>query len=449
MLFDTIVGISTKLGESAINVVRISGDESLIITNKILKGINLTKVSTHSIHYGHVFDGDKMIDEVMISVFLSPKSFTTEDTVEISCHGGYLIANEIVRLLLKNGARLAMNGEFTKRAYLNGRIDLTKAESIMDMISAKTLTQLQLANQQLRGDIATLVRALQDELLEIIAQIEVNIDYPEYDDVVELTQRMIEPKVQNLIKKMEKILIEANTGIIVRDGIQTVIVGKPNVGKSSLLNSLLKEEKAIVTEISGTTRDLIEANLNLNGILLKLIDTAGIRETVDVVEKIGIERTKKAIENAQLVLLVLDHSELLTELDKELLEITKNKTRILVGNKMDLGHKIDLENETIIPISAKNKLGLDLLENEVKKRFIDSALIDNQEVILSNTRHISKLDEAKSNLEDALVATTKLLPVDMIEIDLRNAWHNLGEITGEIASDTLINTLFSKFCLGK
>ncbi|MBU0997566.1 MAG: tRNA uridine-5-carboxymethylaminomethyl(34) synthesis GTPase MnmE [Firmicutes bacterium] len=449
MLFDTIVGISTKLGESAINVVRISGDESLLITNKILKGINLTKVSTHSIHYGHVFDGDKMIDEVMISVFLSPKSFTTEDTVEISCHGGFLIANEIIRLLLKNGARLAMNGEFTKRAYLNGRIDLTKAESIMDMISAKTLTQLQLANQQLRGDIATLVRALQDELLEIIAQIEVNIDYPEYDDVVELTQRMIEPKVQNLIKKMEKILIEANTGIIVRDGVQTVIVGKPNVGKSSLLNSLLKEEKAIVTEISGTTRDLIEADLNLNGILLKLIDTAGIRETVDVVEKIGIERTKKAIENAQLVLLVLDHSELLTELDKELLEITKNKTRILVGNKMDLGHKIDLENETIIPISAKNKLGLDLLENEVKKRFIDSTLIDNQEVILSNTRHISKLDEAKSNLEDALVATTKLLPVDMIEIDLRNAWHNLGEITGEIASDTLINTLFSKFCLGK
>ncbi len=449
MLFDTIVGISTKLGESAINVVRISGEESLNITNKVLRGIDLSQVPTHSVHYGYIVDGKKMIDEVMVSVFLHPRSFTTEDTVEISCHGGFLIANEIVKLLLKHGARLAMNGEFTKRAYLNGRIDLTKAESIMDMISAKTLTQLQLANQQLRGDIAALVRTMQDELLEIIAQIEVNIDYPEYDDVVELTQKNIEPKIVSLIGKMEKAIEQANTGKIIREGIQTVIVGKPNVGKSSLLNSLLKEEKAIVTEVSGTTRDLIEAELNLHGILLKLVDTAGIRNTDDIVEKIGIERTKNAIEKAELVLLVLDQSESLTDLDKELLELTKKKTRILVGNKMDLGHKINIENETVIPVSAKNQLGLDLLENEVKNRFVDSSLLDNQEVILSNTRHISKLEEAEINLKDALNATKTLLPVDMIEIDLRNAWHNLGEITGEIANDTLINTLFSKFCLGK
>lgn len=449
MLFDTIVGISTKLGESAINVIRISGEDAIEITNKILRGIRLSDVESHTVQYGYVYDEDMMIDEVMVSVFLHPRSFTMENTVEISCHGGFLIANEIVKLLLRNGARMAMNGEFTKRAYLNGRIDLTKAESIMDMISAKTTAQLQIAGQQLRGDVAALVQQLQDDLLDIIAQIEVNIDYPEYDDVVELTKKNIEPKIKDLLQKINRILKQANTGRVIREGIQTVIVGKPNVGKSSLLNSLIKEDKAIVTEVSGTTRDLIEAELNLHGVLLKLVDTAGIRNTEDVVEKIGIQKTKQAIEKASLVLLVLDQSESLTDLDKELLYLTKDKVRILVGNKMDLGEKINIENETIIPISAKTQQGLSALENEVKNRFIDSSLIDNQETILSNTRHISKLEETKTNLEDALIATNKFLPVDMIEIDLRNAWHNLGEITGEITNDSLINTLFSKFCLGK
>jgi tRNA modification GTPase len=449
MIFDTIVGISTKLGESAVSVVRISGEDSISIADKIFRGKDLKSVQSHSTHYGTIVDGDEMIDEVMVTIFLNPRSFTTEDTVEITCHGGYLIANEIVKLLLINGARLATNGEFTRRAYLNGRIDLTKAESIMDMISAKTRTQLQVATFALKGDIFSLVKDLQDDLLNIIAQIEVNIDYPEYDDAIVITKEIIKPKIEELLAKINTTIKHSSTGKIIREGIKTVIIGRPNVGKSSLLNSLLKEDKAIVTEISGTTRDLIEAELNLSGIILKLIDTAGIRETEDIVEKIGIEKTKKAIEEAALVLLVLDQSQSLTILDKELLDLTKSKPRILIGNKMDLGKIIDIQGESIIPISAKDKVGLELIENEVKKLFIDESLIDNHETILSNTRHISKLEETKKNLDDALQATLELLPVDMIEIDLKNAWHNLGEITGDIASDTLIQTLFSKFCLGK
>ncbi len=449
MVFDTIVGISTKLGESAINVIRVSGDDALSIVNSVFKGTNIEKAESHSIHYGWIIDKERSLDEVMLSVFLKPKSFTTEDTVEISCHGGYYIANEIVKLLLKNGCRLAMNGEFTQRAYLLGRIDLTKAESIMDVINAKTSKQLEVAHMQLRGDVFSLITDLQNELLEIIAQIEVNIDYPEYDDAIVITKEIIEPKINHLLTKINPIIKNANTGKIIRDGIKTVIVGKPNVGKSSLLNSLLKEDKAIVTDISGTTRDLIEAELNLNGILLNLIDTAGIRNTEDFVEKIGIQKTKKAIEEASLILLVLDQSQSLSEQDYELLELTKDKTRILIGNKSDLGKHQDIVYSSIIPISAKNHLGLDLLEAEVKRLFIDESLIENHETILSNTRHISLLEETKDRLVDAFTAATNALPVDMIEIDLRSAWSLLGEITGELTNDSLINTLFSKFCLGK
>ncbi|MGD9910310.1 MAG: tRNA uridine-5-carboxymethylaminomethyl(34) synthesis GTPase MnmE [Candidatus Izemoplasmatales bacterium] len=449
MVFDTIVGISTKLGESAINVIRVSGDDAFEIVNKIFKGPDLSLVSSHTIHYGWIKDGERTVDEVMLSVFKKPRSFTSEDTVEINCHGGYYIANEILKLLLKNGCRLARNGEFSERAYLLGRIDLTKAESIMDVINAKTTAQLEVAHMQLRGDVFKLVSSLQDELLDIIAQIEVNIDYPEYDDAVVITRDIIEPKIIELLEKINHVLKTSNTGKVMREGIKTVIVGKPNVGKSSLLNSLLKEEKAIVTDISGTTRDLIEAELNLNGILLQLIDTAGIRDTEDTVEKIGIERTKKALNQASLVLLVIDHSQKLSIQDEELLELTKNKARIIVGNKADLGKLNELKGETIIPISAKNNSGLDLLENEVRRLFIDEALIDNHETLLSNTRHISKMEEAKQNLEDALSSAKANLPVDLIEIDVKSAWHHLGEITGTASSEDLIDSLFSKFCLGK
>ncbi len=449
MLFDTIAAKTTADGMSAVNIIRVSGDESFSIVNKIFKGSDLNQAESHTIKYGYIHDQNHIIDEVMVFLYRSPKSFTTEDVVEISTHGGNFIANEVLKLLVKNGARLADPGEFTKRAYLHGRLDLTEAESIMDIVNAKNIDQLTLANKQLRGDVHKLVDNLQQQILEIIANIEVNIDYPEYDDVEQLTNEVIIPRVEDLLEHVNIILKEANTGRIIRDGIKTVIIGKPNVGKSSLLNSLLREDKAIVTDISGTTRDLIEAELNLDRIVLKLIDTAGIRETEDVVEKIGIERTIKAIENASLVLLVLDQSNHLTDSDVTLLDLTKNKTRILIGNKIDLGEKINIENENIINISAKTNMGLDLLSQEVKGLFIDESIVSDSYTLLSNTRHISKLEETKKALADALFACESEMPIDMIEIDLRKAWSCLGEITGQNTSDDLISTLFAKFCLGK
>ena len=449
MIFDTIVAKTTADGISAINIIRVSGDEAFSIVNKVFKGSNLEKAKSHTIKYGYIHDNNKIIDEVVLFLYRAPKSFTTEDVIEISTHGGNFIANEVTKLLIKNGARLAENGEFTKRAYMNGRLDLTEAESIMDIVNAKTYNQLSLAKKQLRGAVHNLVDNLQEKIMDIIANIEVNIDYPEYDDVEILTTEIIAPKIKVLLSNINNILKESETGQVIRDGIKTVIVGKPNVGKSSLLNSLLKEEKAIVTDISGTTRDLIEAELNLEGIILKLVDTAGIRDTDDVVEKIGIDRTIKAIEKASLVLLVLDQSNSLTDLDKTLLNLTENKTRILIGNKIDLGNKLDLGHTNIINISAKEKIGLDVLAKEVKKLFVDERIINEDFAVMSNTRQIGKLEETKKALEDALGACDILMPVDMVEIDLRKAWSCLGEITGQSSSDDLINTLFTKFCLGK
>ncbi|MBU1144501.1 MAG: tRNA uridine-5-carboxymethylaminomethyl(34) synthesis GTPase MnmE [Firmicutes bacterium] len=449
MIFDTIVGKATANGVSALNIIRVSGEDAIELVNKIFVGKNLLEESGNSVVYGHLIDKEDLVDEVMVSLFKKPKSFTKENMAEISCHGGNFIANEILKLLIKNGARMAERGEFTKRAFLNGRIDLAEAESIMDIINAKTKAQLQIAGNALNGDLSKLIHSLQDEILEIVAQIEVNIDYPEYDDVVIMTDEIIIPKIILLIDKIKIILEKANTGKIIRDGIKTVIIGKPNVGKSSLLNSLLKEEKAIVTEISGTTRDLIEAELDLNGILLKLIDTAGIRETSDFVEKIGVEKAKNAILDAELILLVLDQSQSLTDLDMNLLDLTKDKTRILVGNKIDLGKKIDLESEKVLNISAKNNFGLEDLAKEVKSLFINEAILENHETVLSNVRHIAKLQETLLSMEDSLFASKNRMPIDMVEIDLKHAWATLGEITGDNSSDHLISLLFSKFCLGK
>ncbi len=449
MLFDTIVGIATLRGISAINVIRVSGSDAIQIVAKLFDGKPLIEQPSHTVHYGHIVDEKTILDEVLVAIFREPRSFTSENVVEISTHGGYLIADKIVESLIKNGCRLAEPGEFTKRAYLNGRIDLTQAESIMDMVNAKTSTQLQIANQGLSGQVKNLISELQADLLTLMAKIEVNIDYPEYDDAITMTNAIIIPEATALIDKIDEVLVKSNTGKIIRDGLKTVIIGKPNVGKSSLLNTLLREEKAIVTEISGTTRDLIEGELNLGGILLKLIDTAGIRSTNDVVEKIGIDRAKKALNEADLVLLVLDQSQSLTDADKELLEMTKDKVRIIVGNKHDLGSNTDLDTVKMIRISAKNKTGIETLESEVKRLFIDEKLVGDQEVMLSNTRHIGKLKEAKKALQDAINGANNEYPVDMVEIDLRHAWDALGEITGENGTDTLISTLFSKFCLGK
>jgi tRNA modification GTPase len=317
------------------------------------------------------------------------------------------------------------------------------------MVNAKNMNQLKIANAQLRGDVYNLVESLQNQILEIVANIEVNIDYPEYDDALEITNEIIIPKTEELIVKIDKILREAQTGQIIRDGIKTVIVGKHNVGKSSLLNTLLKEDKAIVTDVSGTTRDLIEAELNLDGVILKLIDTAGIRVTDDIVERIGINKTKKAISEADLILLVLDQSEILTDMDKDLLSLTKDKPRILIGNKMDLGSKLNVIDEHVINISAKNNIGIDRLSSEVKKLFIDEKLLTSDYTLVSNTRHIGKLEEVKLALNQALKAAKDEMPIDMVEIDLRKAWTSSGEITGEFSVDDLISNLFSKFCLGK
>lgn len=449
MLFDTIVGLATLQGISAINVIRVSGEDAIEIVNRLFVGKNLVDEPSHTVHYGHIIEDGVTLDEVLVTLFIAPRSFTAENVVEISTHGGYLVANQIIQALIKHGCRMAEPGEFSKRAYLNGRIDLTQAESIMDIVNAKTMTQLNVATQGLSGEVKTLINAYQSRLLSLIASIEVNIDYPEYDDAVVMTNELILPELKILVDELSKTIENANTGRIIRDGIKTVIIGKPNVGKSSLLNSLLKEEKAIVTDISGTTRDLIEGELNLGGLLIKLIDTAGIRQTADEVEKIGIHRTKKALSEADLVLLVLDQSQSLTEMDKELLELTQSHNRILVGNKVDLGDSVNLDNEKIVRISAKNKIGLDALEAEVKRMFIDENIIDNHEPIISNNRHIGKLKEAKKALLDAIDSCENHFPVDMVEIDIRKAWESFGEITGETGTDSLISTLFSKFCLGK
>jgi tRNA modification GTPase len=341
-MFDTIAAISTAFGKGALSIVRMSGSEAIEIANKVFKGKNLLKVPTHTVHYGHIVDKGEVIDEVLVSVFRAPKTFTREDVVEISCHGGIFVSNKILELLLLSGARLAEPGEFTKRAYLNGRIDLTQAEAVSDIIEAKTKSSLKLANKGLRGDIRELIERFRSSVLTCIARIEVNIDYPEYEDEQLINNEVIVPIISDLLIEIDDIIEKSETSLIIKEGIKTAIIGKPNVGKSSLLNSLLREEKAIVTNIAGTTRDVVEGMVSVGGVILNLIDTAGIRETSDIVERIGVEKTKAVINDAQLIILVFDYSEVLDKQDLELLELTKDKPRIIVVNKQDLNKTIDL-----------------------------------------------------------------------------------------------------------
>lgn len=450
--FDTITAIATPLGEGAIGIVRISGSQALAIIQKIFKGKNLKEAASHTINYGHIVDGEAIVDEVMVSVMRSPKTFTREDVIEINTHGGLAVTNQILQLVIRNGARMAEPGEFTKRAFLNGRVDLTQAEAVMDLIRAKTDRAMAIAVQQLDGSLASLITKTRQEILNTLAQVEVNIDYPEYDDVEEATTEIIREKTQAFQTLLTNLLKTAKRGKILREGLATAIIGRPNVGKSSLLNSLLREEKAIVTDIEGTTRDVIEEYVNIKGVPLKLIDTAGIRETDDVVEKIGVERSKKALEEADLVLLVLNASEKLTEQDKALLQISQNANRIVLLNKTDLPPAIELDQipQDHLKISVLTNENIELIEDRINALFFDNAeVVEKDATYLSNARHISLIEQALASLKAVNQGLALGMPVDLLQVDLTRTWEILGEITGDAAPDELITQLFSQFCLGK
>lgn len=458
--FDTIAAISTPPGEGAISIVRLSGPDAVKIASSVyqFKNKNLQQVQSHTIHYGHIVDpaAKQIVDEVMVAVMLAPKTFTREDVVEINCHGGIVVVNQILQLLLRQGARLAEPGEFTKRAFLNGRIDLSQAEAVMDLIRAKTDKAAANALQQLDGNLSHLVGSLRQEILETLAQVEVNIDYPEYDDVEELTSRLMAEKAQELQVRIANILKHARQGKILREGLKTAIIGRPNVGKSSLLNYLLKEDKAIVTEIAGTTRDVIEEYVNLGGVPLKLIDTAGIRETEDVVEAIGVKRSMAALNEADLVLLVLNQNEELTKEDDDLLDLTKDKERLVLLNKMDLAKKIDFSTlekrvpqDELVTVSVLTNVGLDYLGEKIQERFFAGKIESQDATYISNIRHVHLLEEAQEALEEVITGINAGMPVDLVQIDFTRAWEKLGEIIGESAPDELITQLFSQFCLGK
>lgn len=458
--FDTIAAISTAPGEGAIGIVRISGDLAISIASLIYQcgTKQLEEQKTHTIHYGHIVDpkSGEVYDEVMVSVLRAPKTFTREDIVEINCHGGIVAINRVLQLVLRMGARLAEPGEFTKRAFLNGRIDLSQAEAVMDLIRAKTDKSMQLAMRQLDGQLSNLIQNLRQEILNTLAQVEVNIDYPEYDDVEEMTLQLLREKTQQVLQGIRALLNTASQGKILRDGLKTAIVGRPNVGKSSLLNVLLREEKVIVTDIAGTTRDTIEEYVNVRGVPLQLIDTAGIRETDDVVEKIGVERSRKALKEADFVLLLLNQSETLQEEDIRLLETTKGMKRIILFNKTDLPSKLSKEDiapyakeEEIVTTSMLNKEGIDQLEEKIAGYFFQGQMNERDATYLSNTRHIALLEKAEQALVEVQNGIEMEMPVDLIQIDFTRAWDLLGEITGDSVQDELLTQLFSQFCLGK
>lgn len=447
---DTIVAISTALANEAIAIVRVSGDDAISIVNKVFKGKDLRKVKSHTIHYGHIIDNDEVVDEVLVSVFKSPKTYTKEDIIEINCHGGIFVSNRILEVIIRNGARIADPGEFTKRAYLNGRIDLTQAEAVMDVIESKTNSSLKMAGYGLLGETKKIIQEFKNKLLGVIASIEVNIDYPEYEDEYEVTNVTVRPILDNLISEIKIILEKAEVSRIIKTGVQTAIIGKPNVGKSSLLNALLREDKAIVTNIAGTTRDIVEGQINIGGIVLNLIDTAGIRITEDLVEKIGVEKTRKVSREADLIILVFDYSLALDDNDKEILELTKDKARIIVINKRDLTAKIDLSVfDDYILTSSNNEDDIKKLEKKIKDICGISSVTQLDSTYIGNARQIAKLKIAKESLEAAINAIEMQMPIDIVNVDINNAWVALGEILGEVSSDNLLDELFSKFCLGK
>ena len=442
---DTICAIATPLGKGAISIIRVSGNEAITIVNKIFDK-NLLKAKSHTVHYGHIYDNEELIDEVLVSVFKAPKTFTKEDVVEINCHGGIYTTNKTLELLIAAGARLAEAGEFTKRAFLNGRIDLTQAEAVMDVIEAEGKQSLRLANVGLSGRLSKEIISLRELILDAIAKIEVNIDYPEYDDAIVMTDEILLPVANEILGKIDKMLENAETGQIIRNGVNVAIIGKPNVGKSSLLNALLEEDKAIVTNIAGTTRDTVEGDMTIKGIALKLIDTAGIRETDDLVEKIGVDKAKAVMKKADIVILVFDNSLELSDADRMLLDLSKDLNRIIVLNKIDLNDRNIIDGDDVVKVSSLKGIGIRDLENKI----FETLNVDlNNASYLSNARHIGKVREAKELIISVIQGLHDYDPIDMVEIDLKRAWEVLGEIIGDTYTDSLIDELFSKFCLGK
>ena len=459
MDFDTITSISTPMGEGAIGIVRLSGPQAIEIGDILYKGKKkLSEVETHTINYGHIIDPEtnETVEEVMVSVLRAPKTFTREDIIEINCHGGILTINRILELTMTYGARMAEPGEYTKRAFLNGRIDLSQAEAVMDFIRSKTDRASKVAMNQIEGRLSDLIKKQRQSILEILAQVEVNIDYPEYDDVEDATTDFLLEQSKRIKEEINRLLETGAQGKIMREGLSTVIVGRPNVGKSSMLNNLIQDNKAIVTEVAGTTRDVLEEYVNVRGVPLRLVDTAGIRDTEDIVEKIGVERSRKALSEADLILFVLNNNERLTEDDQTLFEVIKNEDVIVIINKTDLEQRLDVSelremigDMPLIQTSMLKQEGIDELEIQIKDLFFGGEVQNQDMTYVSNSRHISLLKQARQSIQDAIDAAESGIPMDMVQIDLTRTWEILGEIIGESASDELIDQLFSQFCLGK
>lgn len=457
-MIDTISAISTAVGEGGIGIVRLSGRDSISIANKVFKSIDgedLKNKENRKLHYGHIYDNDKLIDEVLIAVMKGPKTYTREDMVEIYCHGGIVPVKKILELSLKEGARLAEPGEFTKRAFLNGRLDLSQAEAVMDLIQAKTDKSYDVSLKHLEGNLSKKIEELRERLLGVLANIEASISFPE-DDLENLDYSWLGEDLNYVRDEIEKLLSSSDRGKILKDGINTVILGRPNVGKSSLLNAILRENRAIVTDIPGTTRDIIEEYVNIDGIPMKIVDTAGIRSTDDLVERIGVDRAKEMVEDADLIIGVFDLSEDLTEDDEKILDILKNKKSIVFLNKLDQGakwSKEDLDQEIrdkkIIEGSIIDNKGLGEIEEEIKDMFYGGDLKIENDIIVNNIRHKNQLIKAKNDLEEALQGFDMGMPLDCLEVDIKSSWENLGEISGETVTEDILDKIFSDFCIGK
>ncbi|MCR3761125.1 tRNA uridine-5-carboxymethylaminomethyl(34) synthesis GTPase MnmE [Clostridium felsineum] len=456
--FDTIAAISTAVGSSGISIIRVSGKEALKVVDKIFRSKNkksIMDIETYTMRYGNIVElnNNDIIDEVIVSFMKGPKSFTGENVVEVNCHGGIYPTKRVLEEIIKAGARLAEPGEFTKRAFLNGRLDLSQAEAVMDIINSKTELSMKSAVAQSEGAISREINKLRQNILEIIAHIEATVDYPE-DDLEEVTSETVTKDINNIVKEIDRLIISADEGKILREGLNTVIIGKPNVGKSSLLNMLLDEKRAIVTDIPGTTRDVIEEYISIAGIPIKIVDTAGIRETEDIIEKIGVEKSKEKMKDADLIIYMIDSSRKIDNEDLEIIKFIKNKKYIVLINKVDLNNEEDrsklkiLEKGNIIDFSVKEKIGLDKLKVTIENMF-SSGSIEQSSTMITNTRHKQALIRAKEHCNASLRALQDTLAIDLASIDIRNAWMALGEITGETLQEDLIDKIFKDFCLGK